>query len=47
MLTGVGGPTVRGYVGLLADSPACFTAVVVAATTALRVATRVPSSSRS
>lgn len=37
MLTGVGGPTVRGFVGLLADSPACLTAVVVAAATAMRM----------
>ena len=38
MLTGIGGQTVRQYVGLFADSPACLTALIVTAVTALHMA---------
>ena len=38
MLTGIGGESVRGYVGLLGDSPSCLTAVVVSVVTTLRMA---------
>ena len=37
MLTGFGGEKVRQYVGLLGDSPACLTAVIVTAATAWRL----------
>ena len=37
MLTGLGGPQVRQYVGLLGDSPACLTAVIIAGATAWRL----------
>jgi diguanylate cyclase (GGDEF)-like protein/PAS domain S-box-containing protein len=38
MLTGLGGQAVRGYVGLLGDSPACLVALVVFTATTLRMA---------
>ena len=44
MLAGFGGERITHYVGLLADSPACFTAVVVAVAAAHRAA---PGPSRS
>ncbi|MEP6546357.1 MAG: EAL domain-containing protein [Gammaproteobacteria bacterium] len=37
MLTGVGGETVRHYVGLLADSPSCLGSVLISAAAAYRV----------
>ena len=38
MLTGIGGPAVRQYVGLLGDSPPCLAAFIVTTVTALRMA---------
>ena len=38
MLTGVGGETVRHYVGLFGDSLPCLTAVIVTTVTAMRMA---------
>ena len=42
MLGGFGGERIRHYVGLLADSPACLIAVVVAVTAARRLASGAP-----
>ena len=38
MLTGLGGPRVRHYIGLLSDAPSNLAAAVIAATVARRVA---------
>ncbi len=37
MLTGIGGQAVRGYVGLLGDSPPCLVTLIITTATALRM----------